>query len=365
MFKKALATSAVFASLVVAIPEGEVHATPIFNAMYSGSSEGICDLSGQTLCGTVEPQQGYQIAPQLLIIQEYDDEGNPFPQVDILAEEGKYYIDDISGSSSSFLNFVSPVQASELDAQDLSVTTGDFDSLSINGVSVQGQIDSNEQAIDSNEQAINTNIKAINTNKKAINTNKKAINTNKKAINTNIKAINTNIKAINTNKKAINTNTKAIDTNRTNINNLGDGIAASTALGAALSALPVTPDDAPFSCGIGSGAYSSRFAMGLGCVAKLNQRLSINAGGSYVFGGSRSYGGGELDTLAMRGGFVIKLGTIKSPAIANQQLQSQLSKLKLENAEITQQNKSLIARLERLEAIAFGPQPATTTVSLK
>ena len=353
MFKKALATSAVFASLVVAIPEGEVHATPIFNAMYSGSSEGICDLSGQgqTLCGTVEPQQGYQIAPQLLIIQEYDDEGNPFPQVDILAEEGKYYIDDISGSSSSFLNFVSPVQASELDAQDLSVTTGDFDSLSINGVSVQGQIDSNEQAIDSNEQAINTN-------KNAINTNIKAINANKNAINTNIKAINTNIKAINANKKAI-------DTNRTNINNLGDGIAASTALGAALSALPVTPDDAPFSCGIGSGAYSSRFAMGLGCVAKLNQRLSINAGGSYVFGGSRSYGGGELDTLAMRGGFVIKLGTIKSPAIANQQLQSQLSKLKLENAEITQQNKSLIARLERLEAIAFGPQPATTTVSLK
>ena len=231
------------------------------------------------------------------------------PQVDILSEEGQSYLDDLSGSSTSFLNFVSPVQASELDVQDLSVTTGDFDSLSINGVSVQGQIDSNKQAIDSNK--------------------------------------------------------KAIDTNRTNINNLGDGIAASTALGAALSALPVTPDDAPFSCGIGSGAYSSRFAIGLGCVAMLNQRLSINAGGSYVFGGSSSYGGGELDTLAMRGGFVIKLGKIKSPAIANQQLQSQLSKLKLENAEITQQNKSLIARLERLEAIAFGPQHATTTVSLK
>ena len=327
MFNKALATSAVFASLVVAIPEGEVNAMPIFDALYSQSSEGICDLSGQTLCGSIS---GYQIAPQLLIIQEYDDDGYPLPQVDILAEEDQYYVDDLSGSSSSFLNFVSPVQASELDVQDLSVTAGDFDSLSINGVSVQGQIDSNEQAI-------NTNIKAIDSNEQAINTNIKAINTNKQAINT----------------------------NRTNINNLGDGIAASTALGAALSALPVTPDDAPFSCGIGSGAYSSRFAMGLGCVAKLNQRLSINAGGSYVFGGSRSYGGGELDTLAMRGGFVIKLGKIKSPAIANQQLQSQLSKLKLENAEITQQNKSLIARLERLEAIAFGPQPATTTVSLK
>lgn len=62
---------------------------------------------------------------------------------------------------------------------------------------------------------------------------------------------------INDNKSDIRENKKAIETNRTNINNLGDGIAASAALGAALSAHPVTPDDAPFSCGVGSGAYSS------------------------------------------------------------------------------------------------------------
>lgn len=177
---------------------------------------------------------------------------------------------------------------------------------------------------------------------------------------------------INDNKSAIQKNRKAIDTNRTNINNLGDGIAASTALGAALSALPVTPDDAPFSCGVGSGAYSSRFAMGLGCVAKLNQRLSLNAGGSHVFGGSSNYGGGSLDSVAWRGGFVLKLGKLDSPAATNEQLQSQLDAVKQENAAIKakystieEQNKALMARLERLEAIALGQQPATTTASLK
>ena len=200
------------------------------------------------------------------------------------------------------------------------------------------------------------------------------------------KRIDDNKTAINNNNNAIRKNKKAIDANRTNINNLGDGIAASTALGAALSALPVTPDDAPFSCGVGSGAYSSRFAMGLGCVAKLNQRLSLNAGGSHVFGGSSNYGGGSLDSVAWRGGFVLKLGKLNSPAATNEQLQSQLNEVKQENASIKEenaairdenavikakystieeQNKALMARLERLEAIALGQQPATTTASLK
>ena len=236
--------------------------------------------------------------------------------------------------------------------------SSDFSNLTINGVSVQGQIDNNKTSI-------------------------------------------------NNNKNAIRKNKKAIDTNRTNITNLGDGVAASTALGAALSALPVTPDDAPFSCGVGSGAYSSRFAMGLGCVAKLNQRLSLNAGGSHVFGGSSNYGGGSLDSVAWRGGFVLKLGKLDSPAATNEQLQSKVKSLEKtnasilqdnaaikeenasirgenalikakystieeqnsvirdENAAIKQANKALMARLERLEAIALGQQPATTTASLK
>ena len=97
----------------------------------------------------------------------------------------------------------------------------------------------------------------------------------------------------------------------------------------------------------------------------MNQRLSLNAGGSHVFGGSSNYGGGSLDSVAWRGGFVLKLGKLDSPAATNEQLQSQLNEVKQENAAIKQANKALMARLERLEAIALGQQPAATTASLK
>ena len=88
-----------------------------------------------------------------------------------------------------------------------------------------------------------------------------------------------------TNRKNISKNTSNIETNRKNINDLGDGVTGATALTAALSSLPVASYDAPISCGIRTGGYSSRFAMGLGCAARLNERLSLNVGGSHVFGG--------------------------------------------------------------------------------
>lgn len=88
-----------------------------------------------------------------------------------------------------------------------------------------------------------------------------------------------------TNRKNISKNTSNIETNRKNINDLGDGVTGATALTAALSSLPVASYDAPISCGTGTGCYSSRFAMGLGCAARLNERLSLNVGGSHVFGG--------------------------------------------------------------------------------
>ena len=203
--------------------------------------------------------------------------------------------------------------------------------------------------------------------------NTSAIQSNTSAIQSNTSSINVLRNDVDGNRRKIEKNTKEIKTNRANINNLGDGIAASTALTTALSALPVTPDDAPFSCGVGTGGYSSRYAMGIGCATRLNDRLSINIGGSHVFGGSSNYGGGSLDTFAARAGVVFKLGTIHKSATSNEeQLQSQLDEVRKENAsmkvkydDMAEQNQELIARLERLEAIALGSQPETTTASLK
>ena len=99
-----------------------------------------------------------------------------------------------------------------------------------------------------------------------------------------------------------------------------------------------------------------------------------------MFGGSSSYGGGSLDTVAARGGFVFKLGTIhKRSNIDGEELQSQLDELKRENSSIREENKAvryenrairdenkeLIARLERLEAIALGRESSITRASLK
>ena len=142
-----------------------------------------------------------------------------------------------------------------------------------------------------------------------------------------------------------------IDTNKSNINNLGSGVAGSTALTAALTALPQTSKESKLSCGVGTGAYSSRYALGFGCASKVNERVDINAGGSYVFGGSKSYGGGTLDSGVVKAGFVFKLGELnKSQKISKTEKENLESKI----GSLEEKNKQLLARLERLEKVALG-----------
>ena len=142
-----------------------------------------------------------------------------------------------------------------------------------------------------------------------------------------------------------------IDTNKSNITDLGSGVAGSTALTAALTALPQTSKESKLSCGVGTGAYSSRYAFGFGCASKVNERVDINAGGSYVFGGSKSYGGGTLDSGVVKAGFVFKLGELnKSQKISKTEKENLESKI----GSLEEKNKQLLARLERLEKIALG-----------
>jgi len=173
------------------------------------------------------------------------------------------------------------------------------------------------------------------------------------------------------NNAQITTNKNNISTNKTNIKKLGEGVAGSTALTAALTALPQTSKESKLSCGVGTGAYSSRYALGFGCASKINERVDINAGGSYVFGGSKSYGEGTLDSGVIKAGFVFKLGELNKPTLIsmhekekmedkifsleekNEKIISQNEDLKNKNQSIIAQNKSLLARLERLEKLAL------------
>ena len=160
---------------------------------------------------------------------------------------------------------------------------------------------------------------------------------------------------ISTNASNISTNTSNITTNTSNINNLGKGVSNATALTAALTALPQVSTDSRLSCGVGSGAYSSSYAIGVGCASKVNEKVDLNFGGSYVGGGSQNYGNGSLDNVAVKAGFVLKLGKINKPTLISMNdkkaLQAEVKELKFQNLE-------LISRLEKLERIALGNSQA-------
>ena len=154
----------------------------------------------------------------------------------------------------------------------------------------------------------------------------------------------------------------------TNINSLGEGVAASTALTTALTALPQTSKESKLSCGVGTGAYSSKYAIGFGCASKLNERVDVNAGGSYVFGGSKSYGGGTLDSGVLKAGFVFKLGEVNETSQINlnesKELKKELKELKATNNEIISQNQKLLTRLQKLENIALKFQSNSDVISM-
>ena len=114
-------------------------------------------------------------------------------------------------------------------------------------------------------------------------------------------------------------------------------------------------------CGLGTGAYSSRYAVGFGCASKVSKRIDINAGGSYVFGGSKSYGGGTLDSGVVKAGFVFKLGELNKPT----QISLNESKvLKNEVKDLKAKNNQLLARLEKLENIALKFQSSSEMISV-
>ena len=236
-------------------------------------------------------------------------------------------------------------------------------------------ISTNTSNISTNTSNISTNTSNISTNTSNISTNTSNISTNTSNISTNTSNISTNTSNISTNTSNISTNTSNISTNTSNIKNLGEGVAGSTALTAALTALPQTSKESKLSCGVGTGAYSSRYAIGFGCASKVNERVDINAGGSYVFGGSKSYGSGTLDSGVVKAGFVFKLGELNKPTqisfndkkIINKKisdLEENNKNLKAKNDEIISQNQKLLARLEKIENIALKIQSSSELISV-
>ena len=144
-----------------------------------------------------------------------------------------------------------------------------------------------------------------------------------------------------------------------NLNSLGNGVAGATALASALASLPVESVQSPLSCGVGSGGYSDRYALAMGCAVHLASSLSLNAGGAYLFGGSSSYGGGSLSDVAGRFGLTYRFGAHDEQptrtAQAQRKLEQDLKAVKDENRALQSMFMALQRRVDLLHAAAAKP----------
>ena len=130
------------------------------------------------------------------------------------------------------------------------------------------------------------------------------------------------------------------------------------ALSAALGSVPAISADSPFTCGFGAGTHSSAYALSAGCASRVSDRVSLNAALATVI---NNHTGDKDDNLSARAGFTFKLGKVDdSPKVAAKKAAA----LHDEVAALRGENLALMARLERLEAIALGQNPAVTKVSL-
>ena len=144
-----------------------------------------------------------------------------------------------------------------------------------------------------------------------------------------------------------------------NINSLGNGVAGATALASALASLPVESMQSPLACGVGSGGYSDRYALAMGCAVNLASSLSLNAGGAYLFGGSSYYGGGSLSNVAGRFGVSYRFGTSAAQAgpmaTAQRRLEQDLRRMQADNHALTLSLAELRHRMDLLQAAAVKP----------
>ena len=140
------------------------------------------------------------------------------------------------------------------------------------------------------------------------------------------------------------------------INNVG-------AMSAALTGLPTVPVDTNLACGVGTGTHGGDFAFSGGCASIVNENLSVNYAASMIMPG-QDFEGDFEDQFSARAGFVWKLGKSneitkismtqkKEMDLKISKLESDNEELKTKNDAIISQNAKLLARLEKIENIAF------------
>ena len=95
-----------------------------------------------------------------------------------------------------------------------------------------------------------------------------------------------------------------------------------------------------------------------------------------MFGGSKSYGAGTLDSGVIKAGFVFKLGELNKPNLISmnekEKMEDKIYILEEKNEKILSKNEklentvsTLLARLERLEKVALGKSKSQDLATIK
>lgn len=124
------------------------------------------------------------------------------------------------------------------------------------------------------------------------------------------------------------------------------------ALTAALTGLPIVPEDSKLSCGLGTGAHGGNVAVSGGCATKVNERLTMNFAGSLIPTG-QEYLGDTENAWSGRAGFLFKLGKINKPTQISMKdkkaMQNKIIELSASNKEMQTSNQELQAKVESFQ----------------
>lgn len=136
--------------------------------------------------------------------------------------------------------------------------------------------------------------------------------------------------------------------------NLSNAVNSTSALVAALSALPATSTsiDEPVRCGLGSGGIGSDYAFSAGCAVRIANRLHLNGGVS--FANKIEYFGNTTPGLAGRIGFSFPLYVSRARKSAIDQTSSSDAKQDAMLQALKQENDSMRAELNTLKQLVAG-----------
>lgn len=321
MFSKSLALSAAFSSVVVT--QVAAVATPLVDR-----DPTLINLVNQILIDRYATDGtnlvnfptvlGYQIAPQFLIMQGFDANGDPGAQVDLYAQDIFRPFNDTSlnsGIIEPFFNFMSPVRINKLIITDDSPSIG-LDSSALGERSAAfgaGANASFDRSTAVGEGAITTRPDQMVLGRQT--TEVTVPNLSGKGSGVVSADSDGTLRRLAISGQKLE---RAIPRLESAARSLGQAIQGAGAISAAMSAVPelTLQEDEPLRCGFGTGGYGSQYAVAAGCAARISKRVHVNGALSYAPPVDYAYG--QTSPVAGRVGVSFPLGKISNTVHARE-----------------------------------------------